>query len=162
MFRKSLPKFISENDLLPGILDAVAPLFAAGKRQHYHVYDLVDPNFIFKKRSKIDNRIMFDFGLIPFGHCGNGDFIVVDARPNSRTSEVVCILSHDYAWEHADEINDILTDILRPIANSISDFCESVQSSECELPIDYHDNNPEPYIPEYMKRGPKAMRKKRG
>ena len=75
---------------------------------------------------------------------------------------MVCILSHDYAWEHADEIDDILTDILRPIANSISDFCESVQSSECELPIDYHDNNPEPYIPEYMKRGPKAMRKKRG
>ena len=158
IFRKSLDKFLAQNNLDVEFLGILASLFVASKRLSIFKFDLVDPNYIFKKRDKLDQEIMFDRGLIPFGECGNGDYLVVDARQDSATSLMVCILSHDYALEHTDELDRILPEILRPISRNVASFCEEVRSKECCMPSDYFDENAKPYIPEYMKRGPKARR----
>ena len=78
IFRKSLDKFLAQNNLDVEFLSILASLFVASKRLSIFKFDLVDPNYIFKKRDKLDQEIMFDRGLIPFGECGNGDYLVVD------------------------------------------------------------------------------------
>ena len=152
----SLSDFLKENSLLQGIPEALSPVFSSGKRQFMHLYDLFEPTFIYRNRNSHDESTMFNHGLIPFGHCGNGDFIVVDARSDSNTSGMVCILSHDYALEHTDEIKTILPQILRPIADSINSFIDQLESPNCDLPADYLDGNLNPFVPAYMKRGKRA------